>query len=206
MEKAGLNRREREKLRHRQEIMNISLGLFTSKGFHNVTMSKIAEESEFAIGTLYNFFKSKDDLYEAIIIELIEKHRKMFKENLDLPLYPLEKIKKIIHSDLKFISENADIIRAFQAELLSATTLKHAEMNSKIEAYHNEIISYFADIIREGIESNFFRSATPLIMAHGLKGMIEAYCTIATDKDSIISRKKYAEEIIEMFFAGVLKR
>jgi len=53
-----LPRREREKLRQRQEILTAALGLFSEKGYHNVSMQEIAETAEFATGTLYKFFQN----------------------------------------------------------------------------------------------------------------------------------------------------
>ncbi|NCC26054.1 MAG: TetR/AcrR family transcriptional regulator, partial [Deltaproteobacteria bacterium] len=56
-------RRERERLRQRQDILAGALALFAEKGYHNVSMQEIAERTEFATGTLYKFFPSKEDLY-----------------------------------------------------------------------------------------------------------------------------------------------
>jgi len=47
-----LSRRERERLRHKQEILSAALRLFSAKGFHKVSMQEIASAAEFATGTL----------------------------------------------------------------------------------------------------------------------------------------------------------
>jgi len=52
-------RREREKLRQRQEMLAVALNLFSKKGYHNVSMHEVAERAEFAIGTLYKFFRTR---------------------------------------------------------------------------------------------------------------------------------------------------
>ena len=64
-----LPRRERERLRQRREMLATALDLFSQKGYHNVSMQEIAEKSEFAIGTLYKFFQSKEDLYKTMVLE-----------------------------------------------------------------------------------------------------------------------------------------
>ena len=69
MAEQTLPRREREKLRQRQEIVTTALDLFSQKGYHNVSMQEIAEKAEFAIGTLYKFFQNKEDLYKTIVLE-----------------------------------------------------------------------------------------------------------------------------------------
>ena len=69
MNEENLPRREREKLRQRQEMLAAALDLFSEKGYHNVSMHEVAEKAEFAIGTLYKFFRNKEDLYKALIME-----------------------------------------------------------------------------------------------------------------------------------------
>ena len=68
-----LPRREREKLRQRQEMLAAALDLFSQKGYHNVSMQEVAEKAEFAIGTLYKFFPNKEDLYKAMVLEQCDK-------------------------------------------------------------------------------------------------------------------------------------
>jgi TetR/AcrR family fatty acid metabolism transcriptional regulator len=62
-EEMQLSRKEREYQTHRKEILSAAEGVFAEKGFFSSTMSEIAERAEFGTGTLYKYFKSKDDLY-----------------------------------------------------------------------------------------------------------------------------------------------
>ena len=48
-------------------------GFFRRKGYHNVSMHEIAKEAEFAIGTLYKFFRNKEDLYQALMLQLSDR-------------------------------------------------------------------------------------------------------------------------------------
>lgn len=57
MKKDKLSRKEREQLQRRAEILQAALELFSQKGYHNVSMHEIAARAEFAVGTLYKFFK-----------------------------------------------------------------------------------------------------------------------------------------------------
>ena len=82
MEGKRLPRREREKLSHRSQILADALELFTEKGYHNVSMHEIAAKAEFSIGTLYKYFKNKEDLYSALIIDKAEKVSQVLNEVL----------------------------------------------------------------------------------------------------------------------------
>ena len=62
----GVSRRERERQGHRREILAAAVKLFSRKGFEKTTMADVAAEAEFAVGTLYKFFKDKQELYRTI--------------------------------------------------------------------------------------------------------------------------------------------
>ncbi len=61
------DRREREKEKRRNDIIDVAEKLIFSKGYENVTMDDIARETELARGTLYLYFKNKDGAYPKTI-------------------------------------------------------------------------------------------------------------------------------------------
>jgi AcrR family transcriptional regulator len=67
------SRREREFQRRRQEIMDAARILFIEKGLRSTTLDEIAEASAFGKGTIYNYFANKDDLFAAILHQLINE-------------------------------------------------------------------------------------------------------------------------------------
>ena len=102
MSKARLSRREKEKNRHKEEILGAALRLFSEKGFHNVSMQEIAEESEFGVGTLYNFFESKDALFEELMTSTAEHVKREFTEILEGPGTEKDRLVKFIRSQPEF--------------------------------------------------------------------------------------------------------
>ncbi len=64
-------RKEREKQRRKEDIINSAEGVFFSKGFESATMDDIAEKVELSKGTLYLYFKSKEDLHLAVALKAI---------------------------------------------------------------------------------------------------------------------------------------
>ena len=67
MNKKVLNRKEKERLFKRAAIMDAAVSIFAKKGYRDTTLDEIAITSEFGKGTIYNYFKSKEDIYSAII-------------------------------------------------------------------------------------------------------------------------------------------
>ena len=93
-----LPRREREKLQQRREMLAAALDLFSQKGYHNVSIQEIAEKAEFAIGTLYKFFQSKEDLYKAMVLEQCDQFEEAFLAAMAQPEDEVEKLRNYIRT------------------------------------------------------------------------------------------------------------
>jgi AcrR family transcriptional regulator len=59
-------RRERERENRRSQILNAAKEIFMSKGFRAATMEDIAQKVELSPGTIYTYFKNKEELYVAL--------------------------------------------------------------------------------------------------------------------------------------------
>ena len=81
MKEKQLSRKERRFLQDRQLIMDTAARLFPENGYHNVSIHEIAKKAEFAVGTLYKFFNTKDDLYKSIFVDMI---RDLISRNMAL--------------------------------------------------------------------------------------------------------------------------
>jgi len=89
-----LSRREREREAHRRELLEAAERVFVREGYHGATVDEIAQEAEFAVGTLYNFFKGKEDLY----VHVIEKIAQNFTEQFDQQVLSIEDPEQAIAS------------------------------------------------------------------------------------------------------------
>lgn len=63
-------RRERERERHRQEILDAARRVVAARGLGGVTVEEVAREAEFAVGSIYRHFRSKDELVEEVMVAL----------------------------------------------------------------------------------------------------------------------------------------
>jgi AcrR family transcriptional regulator len=66
-------RRERERGRHELEVLAAAERVFARTGVAGATMAEIAREAQFAVGTLYKFFPSKEALFERLLLEQLSK-------------------------------------------------------------------------------------------------------------------------------------
>ncbi|MCK4727402.1 MAG: TetR/AcrR family transcriptional regulator, partial [Desulfobacterales bacterium] len=175
MEKTKLSRKEREYLRHRQEILQVALKLFSGKGFHNVSMHEIAEKSEFAVGTLYKFFSNKEELYKALIFEKAEEFHSALKAALEKSGDETKKIRAWLEAKIKVFMHNLDYVRLYLAETRGASFNITAGMDKEIKTQYEETLEKMKTIFELGIKKKLFRKCDPYLLAVALDGISNAF-------------------------------
>ncbi|SFM39164.1 TetR/AcrR family transcriptional regulator [Thermodesulforhabdus norvegica] len=217
-EQRTLSRRERERLIHRQEILDAALELFAQKGFYNVTMKEIAERAEFAVGTLYKFFQSKQHLYKSLILErTIHFHNTLINvldEEMD---DPLEQIEKFIMTKMGLLGKHIAIIRLYFTEIYRVNPTIKADLEAELTRMRREFRTKLSALMERAINAGLIRRSDPMHMAMALdglmKGFVFGYLEESFGKDpSEIDYEKleklfaedYAKTVREVFFKGAL--
>ncbi|MFM1918768.1 MAG: hypothetical protein RLZZ303_402, partial [Candidatus Hydrogenedentota bacterium] len=75
----NLSRRDRNKLRNQQEILEAALGVFAEKGYRDASMQEIADRADFAVSTLYALFENKEDLYRRVSVDIGRRTGQIFE-------------------------------------------------------------------------------------------------------------------------------
>ena len=175
MEKTKLSRKEREYLRHRQEILQVALKLFSAKGFHNVSMHEIAEKSEFAVGTLYKFFSNKEELYKVLIIEKANEFHSALKVALEKSEDETKKIRAWLEAKIKVFMDNLDYVRLYLAETRGVSFSIRAGLDTEIKGEYEETLEKMKTVFEKGIEKKLFRKCDPYLLAVALDGISNAF-------------------------------
>ena len=176
MQNKKLPRREREKLRQRQEILVSAIELFSEKGYHNVSMHEIAEKAEFAIGTLYKFFKNKEDLYKALILGQAEKFHDALTKAIEEPDDEIEKLRNYVRAKGSVFRANISIIRLYFAETGGASFNVMAGLDCEIRKRYGRFLRTLASIFENGMKRKRFKKiAAPYHLAVALDSFINSY-------------------------------
>jgi len=199
-----LSRREREKLRQRRQMLAAALDLFAKKGFHNVSMHEIAEKAEFAIGTLYQFFKNKEDLYKALIMEKAEEYHRVFTEVLAQENDTLTVLEDYVEAKARLFASDLATLRLYFAETRGASFNIKAGLDRDIRKLYDKFVTQLASVLEVGIQKKIFREMDPYHMAVGLEGIINAflYCWMEDPEQSPYEAN--IPIIMDMFLRGVL--
>ncbi len=189
----------------RRLILDAAVEVFASHGFHRSRVSDIAKKADIADGTLYLYFKSKEDvlisIFEERMAELIEASRAVIDPAPD----PVEKLRRFVRFHVGSVEQNRALATVFLVEIrLSNRFMKDYEPK-KLKEY----LDIIGDIVTEGQQGGWFREdANPIVVRRALFGALDevAMQWILTPG----SRRKYrlgptAEEITEIFIRG-LKR
>jgi len=106
-------RKERERLQRKNDIINAAEKVFLSKGFENTTMDDIAIEAEFSKGTLYTYFQSKNELCLSIVLRGIKIVVSDFGKIVSEDRASVNKIEQLAESFQKFHKKYPNYIFAF---------------------------------------------------------------------------------------------
>jgi AcrR family transcriptional regulator len=111
-----LNRRARERLRKKHEILDAAREVIKENGIMGATIAEIAKRAEFAKGTLYSYFKNKDDIFLSIIIEDSLHEIEELVAILEEPYDPEEVLRREFENFYKWMSENKELFRFIHLE------------------------------------------------------------------------------------------
>lgn len=199
-----LTRRERENMRQRAEIFEAALRLFSEKGFHNVSMSQIAAEAEFGMGTLYKFFENKESLYQALLMERAEQCHKQMMSAIRAEHDPISAIRKYVTTRHEIFFNNLELMRLYFAETTGASYNLKAGLDRDLLKFYDELIEELALIFERGIADKVFRAVDPYNMALALEGAINAVLWRLMDDPDRLRNSKDLPIIADLFFRGVL--
>ena len=198
------SRKEREYLRHRQEILKVALKLFSEKGFHNVSMHEIAEKSEFAVGTLYKFFSNKEELYKALMLEASNVFHSSLMAALATSGNELEKIKACVEAKIKVFLDNLDYVRLYLAETRGAGFNVKAGLDTDIKVRYEQFLKKLANVFESGIKRRVFKKFDPYLLAVALDGISNAFLFQHLEYPD--AHPFDADLIVNIFFQQIYKK
>ena len=204
-EEQRLPRREREKLMQRQEMLAAALDLFSKKGYGNVSMQEIAEKAEFAIGTLYKFFRSKEDLYRALVLEQAEKFHNGAMNAFASSDDEVEQLRNYFKLKGDTFRANIAMIRIYFTETQGACHNALAGFDKEMRSRHEEILQALAAIFEKGmLRGRFRRIAEPYYLALAAEGVTFAFLRVWMDHPGSHPALEDPDTILNIFFQGLL--
>lgn len=164
---APSQKRIRRKSR-KEEIIKAASNLFSQKSYHDVTMDQIAAEVGVAKGTIYLYFKSKENLYLGILEHTFETIESILEREIAKEDPAPQKLKKILRLIFQFYFQNMDVLRILTRDE-TRLIREHFEFT---EHWRHRRIKLYRKVLEKGIKEGSFRSANTELMALIIFGLV----------------------------------
>jgi AcrR family transcriptional regulator len=198
-------RKEREFNLRRAEILEQAEKIFAAKGFHNAAVAEIAGASGFAVGTLYQFFTSKEQLYISMLTEKLNMMYSAIRESVAKETDIVNKIKVLVSSQFDFVENNADFCNIFTRGDHLSLSEGSVELRKRLKIDYDIHVSFTEEVIREGIRAGFLKKMDPRMMAAALTGIANSYASKWLSTREETSLTSYAPFVMDIFLQGVRK-
>ena len=201
----AVSRREHLRSYNRTLILKTALELFSAHGYHNVSMHTIAEESGFSIGSLYNFFKDKEDLYSALVSDYVhEFHRELIKA-LDSPGDEVERIRTYVSAKGRIFENNRSLLRLYFAETRKSSFDIKSGLDVELRAIYEDFLQKLADVFESGIKRGLFRQLMePYYLAVAVDSLTNAFLFLWLEDPVRHPYAKNVETIMQITFENII--
>ena len=205
-------RKEREKERRRQQIIVAAKRVFSEKGFNKATMEDIAKEAELSPGTLYLYFKNKEELYASLSLRILQYlHIRVTHVNKDTALSSDQKVKALMEA-MYDVYDFDPLIIINMFHLQSSETLKNLSdsLLDEIKDLSKRSNEAIAKIFDEGIKKGLYVDKHPTAMADIFWAMFSGVVLYEASKKIMNPDKDHLKSTLglafEIFEQGIRKR
>ncbi len=202
-----LSRRERRKLQLRGEILDVALELFAEKGYHAVAMQEVADRAEVGVGTLYNFFSSKEDLYRQLVVGHARKVFTILRKLLaDGGKDAGEIVRSYVVSGWELLSSDVRVLKLHLAVTQGARFSLRIQLDPEIKKELDLLTEELAALMERAIAEERFRPVGGRNLALMLQGISHYFFLNWLRNPTPEAVGRNVEMILDLFFQGALAR
>jgi AcrR family transcriptional regulator len=194
-----------------KSIIDASVNEFANNGFKNASVNKIVEEAGISKGSLFNYFKSKnllfDHIYQIALREVKTYLAKVRDESKNDDFFT--RFSKIINSGIAFINKHPRLAKIY-FRLLNSDDSPHGKVI--VQKLHSEAIRYLTQFVETGIERNELRSelnptTVAFLMESTLNRILQVHYLEIIDTKSELSKtyNNRIDEIVDTLKMGLSK-
>jgi AcrR family transcriptional regulator len=187
---------DEEQQKRRKEIFAASVHLFLEKGFTETSMREIAEAAEVGKSTLYDYFKSKEEIlvsyFESELVKITESAQTILLQDISVT----EKLRNIMQMHLEYLVANKQIFLhlSLEAQRLSA------DSQEKIQEKRHGYQDMLRALIEEGIRREEFRPVNPLFAARSIFSLLST--AVYTSRPTG-TPEEMLEQALAIYFQGI---
>ena len=159
-----------KKISRRESVIQAAIEVFSKKDFKTANISEIAQKAGVADGTIYQYFRNKEDLFFSIPVEKTNEFRSQLELHLDGISGAFNKIRKFVWYFLYFFKTNPGYGRILMLEM----RVSRSFIKTETYGFLKQSVSPIMDIIAEGQNEGVIRKDTDIyILRHLILGTLE---------------------------------
>lgn len=183
-----------------QAIIDAAIRVFARSGYYNSRVSDIAREAGIASGTIYLYFRTKDEILVTLFREKMAEWVARVREAIASAPDAVSKIRRLVALHFAVLEQNPDLAEVVQVELRQGQKFFRGASVQEITAY----LDLIGSLLEEGQQAGQIRADVPVSVA--TKVLFGAMDQVATSW--VLSKRKYrltesAEAVATIFLKGV---
>jgi len=192
----GIPLTDEELQRRRREIFDACAPLFLEKGFHGTSMNEIASSARIGKSTLYDYFKSKDEIMISYFEEEIRNIKTRAENVIMQERNAAGKIRQIMKMHLEYLTANKKIYLQLMLESQQLNLKSQDRIQRMRYAYQDMLRA----LVEEGIRAGEFRPVNALFAARSVFTLLSI--AVFTSRPSG-TPEEMMEDAMDIFFNGV---
>ena len=183
--------------RRRHEVFAASVHLFLEQGFRETSMQEIAAAAGMGKSTLYDYFKTKDEILTSVVEDEIYDLTEAAREIAGRELPATEKIHLIMHNHLDYLLANKE----FHSRLANEVQRLDLESQQRIQARRHAYQDLLRCLVEDAIQDGTFRPVNALLAARTILVILTP--VVFTHRPTG-TPEQMMDEAFDIFYKGVL--
>jgi AcrR family transcriptional regulator len=187
-----------------RELLDATCRVVARHGFQGVTVDRVAEEAKIAKGTVYLYFRTKEELLKAAVEQGMATFTSQIHAEVEEVTAPLEKLSRLVEASLELSDTNRDFFKTLLLERnFLAAAPSHPEAAQMLDLYL-AYIHLIENVIQEGVDAGVLRPHNVEVSAFALneamRGCFQQRALGLTTRDAV----EDADILLDLFFHGIL--
>lgn len=183
-----------------QQIIEAAIRVFARNGYYNSRVSDIAREAGIASGTIYLYFRTKDEILVTLFREKMAEWVAHVRREIASESDPIARVRRLVALHFTVLESNPDLAEVVQVELRQGHKFFRGASAHEVSAYF-ELIS---SLLEEGVAAGAIRDDVPIKLA--TKMLFGAMDQLATSW--VLGKRAYrltdaADAVASIFLKGV---
>ncbi len=184
----------------RKRIIAAAMEVFGRQPFHQVKIDQIAEKAAVGKGTIYEYFRSKDELFMAMVDAASRIYFAEMVSSVKSGQTVKESLNSIFHYHLRFIEKHTDIARI----LLAERKMANLEFKKIMLDRRRQLERFITELVQEGIRRGEFRPLDATIVAQVIMGTLSAlWAYVLFQEHTIPETASVVEKIFDFYLHGL---